>query len=327
MVGAAALPLFILLFISLTESKLTTNYYQKTCPQMEQIIEDIVITKQINNPSTAAGTLRLFFHDCMVDGCDASVIITSTPSNKAERDHDLNLSLSGDAFDVIVRAKTALELSCPGIVSCADILALTTRNLVSMVGGPRYEVRLGRKDGFVSLASHADGNLLHSTATVSEQIDLLVSKGFSVQEMVALIGAHTIGFAHCKEFAQRIFNYSKDSQTDPTLNPRFAVGLRNACANYEKNPTMAIFFDIISPGKFDNMYFQNMPRGLTLLQSDNALLLDPRTRPFVLKYASDQVAFFNDFSHAMQKLSILHVKTGHEGEVRRRCDSFNNITS
>ncbi|KAJ4960069.1 hypothetical protein NE237_019979 [Protea cynaroides] len=329
MIRAVALPLFIIVFIlsSLTqfESKLTTKYYQNTCPQLEKIIRDIVTMKQMTNPTTAAATLRLFFHDCMVDGCDASVLITSTPSNKAERDHDLNLSLAGDSFDVIVRAKTALELACPGIVSCADILALTTRDLLTMVGGPFYTVRLGRKDGFISQASRVDGNLLESSATASQQIDLLASKGFSVQEFVALLGGHTIGFSHCKEFAKRIFNYSNTSQNDPTLNLVFAKSLRIACANYDKNPNMAVFFDVISPGKFDNMYYQNIPRGLTLLQSDQSLVQDPRSKPFVLKYASNQTAFFNDFAHAMEKLSVLQIKTGHNGEVRRRCDSFNNI--
>jgi peroxidase len=54
-----------------------------------------VTTKQISNPTTAAGVLRAFFHDCVVDGCDASVLISSNSFNKAERDADLNLSLSG----------------------------------------------------------------------------------------------------------------------------------------------------------------------------------------------------------------------------------------
>ncbi|KAJ4842548.1 hypothetical protein Tsubulata_045852 [Turnera subulata] len=41
---------------------------------------------------------------------------------------------------------TALELSFPGTVSCADILAAATSDLVTMVGGPYYGVLLGRKD-------------------------------------------------------------------------------------------------------------------------------------------------------------------------------------
>ena len=145
-----------------------------------------------------------------------------------------------------------------------------------------------------------------------------------VKEMVALSGAHTIGFSHCKEFASGIYNYSSTQQFDPTYNPRFAAGLEKACANYQKDPALSVFNDIMTPGKFDNMYFQNLPKGLGILASDRVLFTDPRTRPFVKVYAKYQSAFFKDFAKAMQKLSLVGVKTGRHGEVRRRCDAFNN---
>ncbi|KAK6931118.1 hem peroxidase [Dillenia turbinata] len=286
---------------------------------------DVVTAKQTVSPTTAAGTLRLFFHDCFLHGCDASILISSNAFNTAERDSDINISLPGDAFDLIVRAKTSLELACPGIVSCADILAVATRNLVTMVGGPHYEVQLGRKDGFISNVSQVEGNYPRPTMSMSEIISIFASKGFSVQEMVALAGAHTIGFSHCKEFSNRLFNYSKTSESDPSYDPKYAEALRKLCANYIKNPDTSAFNDVVTPSKFDNMYYINLQRGMGLLASDHALAIDSRTKQYVNLYAKDQNAFFEAFAQAMKRLSVYKVKTGKKGEVRRRCDAFNHF--
>lgn len=286
-------------------------------------MQDTITNKQITSPTTAAATLRLFFHDCFIEGCDASVLVSSTPFNKAERDADMNLSLPGDGFDVVVRAKTALELACPGVVSCADILAVATRDLVTMVGGPFYKVPLGRRDGLVSQANRVEGNLPRPTMSISQIISIFAVRGFSVQEMVALSGAHTIGFSHCKEFSSGIYNYSRSSQSNPSYNPRFAEGLRKACSDYQKNPTLSVFNDIMTPNKFDNMYFQNLPKGLGLLATDHTMATDPRTRQFTDLYAKNQSAFFEAFGRAMEKLGLYGIKTGRRGEIRRRCDALN----
>lgn len=306
-----------------SESRLSVNYYQKSCPRFSQIMQDTITNKQITSPTTAAATLRLFFHDCFIEGCDASVLVSSTPFNKAERDADMNLSLPGDGFDVVVRAKTALELACPGVVSCADILAVATRDLVTMVGGPFYKVPLGRRDGLVSQANRVEGNLPRPTMSISQIISIFAVRGFSVQEMVALSGAHTIGFSHCKEFSSGIYNYSRSSQSNPSYNPRFAEGLRKACSDYQKNPTLSVFNDIMTPNKFDNMYFQNLPKGLGLLATDHTMATDPRTRQFTDLYAKNQSAFFEAFGRAMEKLGLYGIKTGRRGEIRRRCDALN----
>ncbi|XP_057491542.1 peroxidase 63-like [Actinidia eriantha] len=317
----------LLLFLSLLtlshSQQLTLNYYRKSCPKFEQIMQDTVTNKQITSPTTAAASLRLFFHDCLVGGCDASVLVSSTPFNSAERDADVNLSLPGDAFDLVVRAKTALELACPDTVSCADILAVATRNLVIMMGGPYYAVKLGRKDGFISKSTLVEGNIPKPTMSMTQLIKLFASKGFAIQEMVALTGAHTIGFSHCSEFSTNIYNYTKNSPSDPSYNPRYADGLRKACADYQSNPTISVFNDIMTPNKFDNAYFQSLPRGLGLLSSDRALYSDLRTRPYVENYAANQTSFFEAFGRAMEKLSLVGVKTGRGGEIRRRCDAIN----
>lgn len=64
-------------------------------------------------------------------GCDGSVLLNSTKGNMAEKDAGPNLSLRG--YGVIDRVKAKLEEACPGIVSCADVLALVARDAVVLV--------------------------------------------------------------------------------------------------------------------------------------------------------------------------------------------------
>ncbi|XP_059643400.1 peroxidase 41-like [Cornus florida] len=307
-----------------SQTPLSVDYYAKTCPRLDQIIQETVTNKQTTNPVTAAATLRIFFHDCMVDGCDASVLIGSVPNGKAEKENDMNESLAGDGFDVVTRAKTALELACPGVVSCADILALTTRNLVKMVGGPFYNVSLGRKDGLVSDAKRVDGNLARANFSMDTMIKQFEGKGLNVEDMVASTGGgHTIGFSHCKEFSDRIFNFSKTADIDPALDPAYAARLKQLCANYQKDGTIAAFNDVKTPGQFDNMFFKNLFKGWGLLASDHLLIADPRTKPLCEKFAKSETEFFQAFAKAMVKISMIGIKTGNDGEIRHRCDKFN----
>ncbi|XP_010530006.1 PREDICTED: peroxidase 65-like [Tarenaya hassleriana] len=319
-------PHILLLFLVLgpifsSAVDLRPDYYRKTCPDFNKIVRETVTAKQVQQPTTAAGTLRLFFHDCFLEGCDASVLVATNSFNSAERDDDLNESLPGDAFDIVTRIKTALELSCPGVVSCADVLAQATRDLVTMVGGPFFEVKLGRKDGLVSRSNKVRGNLPMPNQTVDQIFGMFKKNGFTLREMVALSGAHTIGFSHCKEFSDRIFG----SRADKEINPRFAAALKDLCKNYTADDTVAAFNDVMTPGKFDNMYFKNLRRGLGLLASDHVLFKDRRTRRFVKLYAANQTVFFDDFARAMEKLGQVGVKGDGEGEVRRRCDHFNDL--
>lgn len=73
-------------------------------------------------------------------------MIQSTPNNKAEKDHPDNLSLAGDGFDVVIKAKKAIDAipSCKNKVSCADILALATRDVIVAVSCTKLFIDLKR---------------------------------------------------------------------------------------------------------------------------------------------------------------------------------------
>lgn len=61
-------------------------------------------------------------------GCDASLLLDGSNS---EKDAPPNLTVRG--YDLIDAVKIQLEKTCPGVVSCADIIAMATRDVVNWV--------------------------------------------------------------------------------------------------------------------------------------------------------------------------------------------------
>lgn len=104
------------------------GFYSPTCPRAEEIVRSNVESHFRSNPTIAPGLLRMNFHDCFVQGCDASVLIDGPNTEKTAPP---NLQLGG--YEVIDDAKKLLEAVCSGVVSCADILALAACDSVVLV--------------------------------------------------------------------------------------------------------------------------------------------------------------------------------------------------
>ncbi|CAN0917891.1 Peroxidase 51 [Linum grandiflorum] len=310
----------LFLFIAPAAAQLRQNYYANVCPNVESIVRGAVQKKIQQTFVTIPATIRLFFHDCFVQGCDASVIVASTGSNKAEKDHPDNLSLAGDGFDTVIKAKQAVDAvaGCKNKVSCADILALATRDVIALSGGPTYAVELGRLDGLSSTSGSVNGRLPQASFSLNQLNSLFAANGLSQSDMIALSAAHTVGFSHCEKFANRIYNFSRGKPVDPSLDPGYATRLQQMCPK-NVDPRIAINMDPVTPNTFDNTYFKNLQKGWGLFTSDQILFTDARSKPTVDSWATNSFAFQQAFINAITKLGRVGVKTGKNGNIRSDC--------
>ncbi|TYH76502.1 hypothetical protein ES332_D04G090900v1 [Gossypium tomentosum] len=303
------------------EGKLSQAFYNSTCPNVESIVRKVVEEKFSQTFVTVPATLRLFFHDCFVEGCDASIMIAS-PNGDAEKDAPDNLSLAGDGFDTVIKAKKAVEAKCPKVVSCADILAIATRDVIVLAGGPSFEVELGRRDGFVSKASRVAGQLPGPNFNLSQLNSMFAQHNLTQTDMIALSGAHTVGFSHCSRFANRLYSFSPSSSVDPDLDPTYVKQLKQACPQ-NVDPSIAINMDPVTPRTFDNKYFKNLVAKKGLFTSDEVLYTNRASRPTVVRFSKKQNVLKEAFITAMRKLGRVGVKTGKHGEIRVDCTAFN----
>ncbi|KAK8962763.1 Peroxidase 50 [Platanthera guangdongensis] len=314
------------LFVQPGSAQLRQNFYADICPNVESIVRNAVTQKFQQTIITIPATLRLFFHDCFVNGCDASVMVASTANNKAEKDNPDNLSLAGDGFDTVIKAKAAVDAvpQCTNKVSCADILAMAARDVVSLSGGPSYAVELGRLDGLSSTAASVNGRLPQPTFHLNQLTSIFATNGISQTDMIALSAAHTVGFSHCNRFSNRIYDFGGQAGAiDPTLNRTYAAQLQSECPR-NVDPSVAIELDPITPRTFDNQYFRNLQLRMGLLTSDQTLAEDGISRPTVNTWAADSAAFSRAFVTAMTNLGRVGVKTRAPlGNIRRDCSVLN----
>ncbi|KAL7148807.1 hypothetical protein ABFS83_06G204400 [Erythranthe nasuta] len=314
-----------ILFVSAADNStpgLVVGFYKNSCPIAEIIVRKYVEKFVTFNPGFAAGLIRMHFHDCFVRGCDASVLLDGNNSEKQSIPNKGSLR----GFEIIDAAKAELELKCPGIVSCADILAFSARDSASRVGNIYYEVPAGRRDGNVSNTLDPLLNLPPPFFDATSLKDNFARKGLSLDEMVTLSGAHSIGIAHCTSFLGRLY-----PTVDPTLDPKYAAKLRKICpapvANAtgppKVNPT--VDQDTITPNRLDNLYYLGLKQKKGLFKSDQDLMTSPLTSNIVLNNIQFGLVWADKFGAAMVKMGNIDVLTGNQGEVRLNCRLVNTV--
>ncbi|KAJ3692907.1 hypothetical protein LUZ60_012002 [Juncus effusus] len=299
---------------SQSHAQLTPNYYDDTCPHALPIIRTVIRAAVAIERRMAASLIRLHFHDCFVQGCDGSVLLKDNPWFTGEQTVlQNNNSIRG--FEVIDAAKLAVEAICPGVVSCADIVALAARDSSEYVNGPIWTVELGRRDSTTANKDLASANL----PIAFEDLDVLISKfarqGLDAKEMVTLSGAHTIGQAHCVTFKTRIYK-------ETNIDPGFALNQRRRCPQNNGDFNLSPL-DPVTPNSFDNKYYKNLMQKRGLLHSDQVLYNGGETDSIVESYSRDWSLFYKNFADAMVKMGNINPLTGSAGEIRNICSAIN----
>ncbi|KAL7585686.1 putative Peroxidase 48 isoform X1 [Lactuca sativa] len=328
----------LLSLITSSDSSLQYDYYRQSCPEANQIIKSTLRRIYDRNSSAAPAILRLVFHDCFVQGCDASVLLDPTEIMGSEKDTPPNQSLKGfEHLDII---KAELENACPGVVSCADLLVLAARESVILAGGPFYPVHTGRKDSSRSFPQ-LSYELPSPLDDLSTNIARFATRGFTDKETVTLLGAHSTGMIHCKFFEKRLYNFGGTDKPDPSMDSEFVELLRSVCNNrshshsHSQSPSASLSpspsssktrqdqgmkMDYEGKGSgFGTLYYRSLLQGRGILFVDQQLTAGEETATWVRQYASDVSLFRKDFAQVMMKLSSTQVLTGDKGEVRLNC--------
>ncbi|KAF8042081.1 hypothetical protein BT93_A0627 [Corymbia citriodora subsp. variegata] len=306
--------LFLCFLLGTASAQLSSTFYSTSCPSALSTIKSGVSSAVSKEARMGASLLRLHFHDCFVNGCDASVLLDDTTNFTGEKTAvPNNNSLRG--FDVIDTIKSQLESACPGVVSCADLLTVAARDSVVALGGPSWTVPLGRKDSTTASLSAANNNIPAPTLSLSGLITAFSNKGFTAKEMVALSGSHTIGQARCTSFRNHLYNESN-------INVTFATSLKANCPSSGGDNNLSPL-DTTSPTSFDNAYFKNLQIQEGLLHSDQELFNGGSTDAQVNTYSSNSATFMTDFANAMVKMGNLSPLTGSSGQIRKNCRKVN----
>ncbi|KAB2033398.1 hypothetical protein ES319_D04G014800v1 [Gossypium barbadense] len=299
-----------------TNAQLSTNFYSKSCPNLLSTVKSTVTSAINKEARMGASLLRLFFHDCFVNGCDGSVLLDDTSSFTGEKNAIPNRN-SARGFDVVDNIKSAVENVCPGVVSCADILAIAARDSVEILGGPKWAVKVGRRDARSASQSAANNGIPPPTSNLNRLTSRFNALGLSTRDLVALSGAHTIGQARCTSFRARIYNESN-------IDASFAQTRQRNCPRTTGSGDNNLApLDIQTPTSFDNNYFKNLISQRGLLHSDQQLFNGGSTDSIVRGYGNSPSSFNSDFVSAMIKMGDISPLTGSRGEIRKNCRRVN----
>lgn len=134
-----------------------------------------------------------------------------------------------------------------------------------------------------------------------------------------VVGAHTIGRAHCGAIIPRLYNFNGTNGPDPSLDTDFAATMMAKCP---QNATLTLVkMDITTPDTFDNAYYSNVLAKKGFFTSDSQLNND--TLDLLVENSFNSV-FLANFAISMNKLSEVEPLLYPQGEIRKNCAVVNS---
>ncbi|OOF98033.1 class II peroxidase [Aspergillus carbonarius ITEM 5010] len=209
-----------------------------------------------------------------------------------ESDHGANAGLK-HARDFLEPIKAQFPW-----ITYSDLWTLAGACAIQELGGPSIPWRPGRQDKDVA-ACTPDGRLPDAAKDHSHIRDIFYRMGFNDQEIVALVGAHSIGRAHSDRSG---FDGPWDFSPTVFTNEFFRLLVEEKWQQRKWN----------GPKQFTD----KSTGTLMMLPADLALTKDKAFRKHVELYAKDSDAFFKDFSEVFVKLLELGVPFTTKAEDR-----------
>ncbi|KAL6634446.1 hypothetical protein ACP70R_027117 [Stipagrostis hirtigluma subsp. patula] len=305
---------------------------------------EVTVRKEVenairHNARIGPALVRLLFHDCWVNGCDGSVLLDETPTDgtNTEKKAANNIGLAG--FELI----DTIKRNVGDDVSCADIVVFAARDATSILSGGKitYPVAGGRMDGVVSSAAIADANLPESNFDFDQLRENFAAprrgRNFTVDELVALTGAHAIGVSHLSSYADRLtrktpadeidssYRAALNRRTPPALlkqgkNPTVLNNVRDEADAFQKEARYDAAAMGVNPTRqvLDNSFYHNTLVNKVLFESDWVLLTDDVANSKLQEYRDNPDKWRSDFADAMAKLSN-QPALGKKLEIRKNC--------
>ncbi|KAF1360897.1 ligninase LG6 precursor [Lizonia empirigonia] len=172
-----SLTLTSLLLLSATSSALSLLPRTSSCPSVWSEVLPELQTAFSGCGKDAHGAIRAPFHDCINNGCDGSLILT----DECSRTENAGLS------DICAKL---LSWTQKYNTSAADMIQFAAATAISSCPlGPRVQALVGRID---SSEAAPLNSMPGSRDSISSILDKFAAKGFSPDDVVALMGTHSV---------------------------------------------------------------------------------------------------------------------------------------